>query len=97
MTPARASTGPTHRTPLPPCYSFSLTRAAARTPPLPSPLLAPLPELLSAFRKQAKLVEVLKRQRVHMEAAKTLEFVERDFLEALGAAGQAGRQGQASQ
>jgi hypothetical protein len=31
-------------------------------------------------------VEVLKRQRVHMEAAKTLEFVERDFLEALGEA-----------
>ncbi len=46
-------------------------------------------ELLSAFRKQAKLVEVLKRQRVHMEAAKTLEFVERDFLEALGEAASA--------
>ena len=43
-------------------------------------------ELLSAFRKQAKLIEILKRQRVHMEAAKTLEFVERDFLEALGEA-----------
>ncbi len=43
-------------------------------------------ELLSAFRKQAKLVEVLKRQRVHMIAAKALEFVEADFLEAVGAA-----------
>ena len=54
--------------------------------PLPLPLRCPTAELLSAFRKQAKLVEVLKRQRVHMEAAKTLEFVERDFLEALGEA-----------
>jgi hypothetical protein len=54
---------------------------------LATPHATPGAELLSAFRKQAKLIEVLKRQRVHMEAARTLEFVERDFLEALGKAG----------
>jgi len=31
-------------------------------------------------------VELLKRQRVHLMAAKALEFVEKDFLEALGVA-----------
>lgn len=42
---------------------------------------------MAAFRKQAKLVEILKRQRVHMEAARALDFVEKEFLEAIGEGG----------
>jgi len=36
-------------------------------------------ELLAAFRKQLKLVDILRRQRLHMEAARMLSFAEEDF------------------
>ncbi|EQC39819.1 hypothetical protein SDRG_03239 [Saprolegnia diclina VS20] len=36
-------------------------------------------ELLVAYKKQAKLIEVLKRQRIHLEAAKDLELTEAEF------------------
>merc|ERR1719334_1223468 len=37
-------------------------------------------QLISAFRKQAKLIDVLKRQKLHMEAMKMLEFTEKEFM-----------------
>ena len=37
-------------------------------------------ELLAAFRKQLKLVDILRRQRVHMEAARMLGFAEDEFV-----------------
>jgi chromosome segregation ATPase len=37
-------------------------------------------ELLAAFRKQLKLVDILRRQRVHMEAARMLGFAEEEFV-----------------
>lgn len=40
-------------------------------------------ELLSAFKKQLKLIDVLKRQRVHLEAAKMLSFTEKEFAQTL--------------
>ena len=41
-------------------------------------------ELVAAFKKQLKLVDVLKRQRVHLEAATAVGFTEREFLNAVG-------------
>ena len=40
-------------------------------------------ELLRAFKQQMRLIDVLKKQRVHMEAAQLLNFTEQEFRKAL--------------
>ncbi|EGZ29408.1 hypothetical protein PHYSODRAFT_309767 [Phytophthora sojae] len=40
-------------------------------------------ELLAAFKKQMKLIDLLKRQRIHMETAKMLSFTEAEFSKTL--------------
>jgi aminoglycoside N3'-acetyltransferase len=40
-------------------------------------------ELLAAFRKQLKLVDVLKRQKLHIESAKLLSYTEAEFSKTL--------------
>jgi hypothetical protein len=44
-------------------------------------------ELLAAFKKQAKLINVLKQQKMHIEAAKLLSFTEEEFMRTLDSGG----------
>ena len=40
-------------------------------------------ELIQAFKKHLKLIDILKKQKMHLEAAKLLQFTEQEFLNAL--------------
>lgn len=46
-------------------------------------LLTQRGELLGGFKKQARLIELLKRQKMHVEMAKMLQFTEEEFAKTL--------------
>ncbi len=40
-------------------------------------------ELVVAFKKQLRLIDILKRQKMHLEAAKMLQLTEEEFMKAM--------------
>jgi hypothetical protein len=46
-------------------------------------LTAQKKELMAAFKKQLKLIDILKRQKLHIEAARVLQFSEDEFVKTM--------------
>ena len=40
-------------------------------------------ELVVAFKKQLRLIDILKRQKMHLAAAKMLQLTEEEFMKAM--------------
>lgn len=40
-------------------------------------------ELLTAYKKQNKLIDLLRKQKTHLEAARSLNFTEEEFIKAI--------------
>lgn len=40
-------------------------------------------ELLHAFKKQLKLIDILRRQRFHLEAGQIFQYTQQEFMKAL--------------
>ncbi|CAF4322233.1 unnamed protein product [Adineta steineri] len=40
-------------------------------------------ELMNAFKRQLKLIDILKKQKLHLEASKMLQFAEEEFCKAI--------------